>query len=67
MRRIAAVTLGGLAFLGFAGTPASADPPPDPQTETTCLTQAAGDITSLVDPASPAAPPEVTGAACLAP
>ncbi|MFF5127589.1 hypothetical protein ACFY41_11780 [Streptomyces syringium] len=62
MRRIAAVTLGGLALLGVLATPANAVP--DPVALVDCAVQ---DVTSLVDPASPGLPTEIPGAGCLAP
>lgn len=65
MRRSAAVILGAVALLGALAVPASAVP--DPVATVDCVAQAAGDVTSLVDPASPGVPSEVPGAACLAP
>ncbi|MEV0529237.1 hypothetical protein AB0I66_38035 [Streptomyces sp. NPDC050439] len=65
MRRSAAVILGAVALLGALAVPAGAIP--DPVGTVDCVTQAAGDVTSLVDPASPGLPSEVPGAACLAP
>ncbi|MGW7273858.1 hypothetical protein ACWGH5_25405 [Streptomyces sp. NPDC054864] len=65
MRRSAAVVLGALALVGVLTVPASAIP--DPVGTVDCLAQAAGDVTSLVDPASPGVPSEVPGTACLAP
>ncbi|MFE6161725.1 hypothetical protein ACFQ7F_22755 [Streptomyces sp. NPDC056486] len=65
MRRSAAVILGAFALLGALAAPASAIP--DPVGTVDCLAQAAGDVTSLVDPASPGVPSEVPGTACLAP
>lgn len=65
MRRSAAVILGAVALLGALAAPASAIP--DPISTVDCLTQSAGDVTSVVDPASPGVPSEVPGAACLAP
>ncbi|MFH8488999.1 hypothetical protein [Streptomyces longisporoflavus] len=65
MRRSAAVILGAVALLGALAAPANAIP--DPVGTVDCLTQSAGDVTSLVDPASPGLPSEVPGAACLAP
>ncbi|WP_409240380.1 hypothetical protein [Streptomyces sp. PA5.6] len=65
MRRSAAVIFGAVMLLGVLAVPASAVP--DPVTTVDCLTQAAGDVTSLVDPASLGVPSEVPGAACLAP
>ncbi|MGW6027448.1 hypothetical protein [Streptomyces sp. NPDC055099] len=65
MRRSAAVILGAVALLGAFAMPASAIP--DPVGTLDCVTHAAGDVTSLVDPASPGLPSEVPGAACLAP
>lgn len=65
MRRSAAVILGAVALLGVLAVPASAIP--DPVGTVDCVAQAAGDVTSLVDPASPGLPSEVPGAACLAP
>lgn len=65
MRRSAAVILGAVALLGAIAVPAVAVP--DPVATIDCVTQAAGDVTSLVDPASPGLPSEVPGAACLAP
>ncbi|MFD9071150.1 hypothetical protein [Streptomyces lasiicapitis] len=68
MRRIAAVATLALLPLAIAG--ALADPAsavPDPVATVDCLAQAAGDVTSLVDPASPGVPAEVPGVACLAP
>ncbi|MFC8128006.1 hypothetical protein [Streptomyces sp. NPDC057302] len=65
MRRSAAVILGAVALLGAVAVPASAVP--DPISTVDCLTQAAGDVTTLVDPASPGLPSEVPGTACLAP
>ncbi|MEV0255352.1 hypothetical protein AB0H82_13995 [Streptomyces sp. NPDC050732] len=65
MRRTAAVILGAVALLGVLAAPASAVP--DPVATVDCLAQAAGDVTSLIDPASPGVPAEVPGAACLAP
>ncbi|MEV2252512.1 hypothetical protein AB0I94_18385 [Streptomyces sp. NPDC050147] len=65
MRRSAAVILGAVALLGVMAVPASAVP--DPVATVDCVAQAAGDVTSLVDPASPGLPSEVPGAACLAP
>ncbi|MEV6756495.1 hypothetical protein [Streptomyces sp. NPDC051214] len=65
MRRSAAVILGAVALLGAVAMPASAIP--DPVGTVDCVAQAAGDVTSLVDPASPGLPSEVPGAACLAP
>ncbi|MGW6061599.1 hypothetical protein [Streptomyces sp. NPDC055189] len=65
MRRSAAVILGAFALLGVLAAPASAIP--DPVATVDCVAQAAGDVTTLVDPASPGLPSEVPGAACLAP
>ncbi|MEV0375591.1 hypothetical protein AB0I10_38595 [Streptomyces sp. NPDC050636] len=65
MRRITAVAIGTLAFLGVLASPASAVP--DPVGTITCLTESAGDVTALVDPASPGVPSEIPGASCLAP
>lgn len=65
MRRSAAIVLGAVALLGALAVPAGAAP--DPVGTVDCLTQSAGDVTSLVDPASPGLPSEVPGAACLAP
>ncbi|MEV8021630.1 hypothetical protein AB0O76_35930 [Streptomyces sp. NPDC086554] len=65
MRRSAAVILGAVALMGALAAPASAVP--DPVGTVTCVAQAAGDVTSLVDPASPGVPSEVPGTACLAP
>jgi hypothetical protein len=65
MRRIAVVTLGGLALFGFLATPANAVT--DPVAAISCLAQSVGDLTSIVDPASPGVPSEVPGASCLAP
>ncbi|MEV7190521.1 hypothetical protein AB0N81_01760 [Streptomyces sp. NPDC093510] len=65
MRRSAAVILGAVALLGVLAAPASAVP--DPVATVDCLTHAAGDVTSLIDPASPGLPAEVPGTACLAP
>ncbi|MGW5739416.1 MULTISPECIES: hypothetical protein [Streptomyces] len=65
MRRSAAVILGAVALLGAVAVPASAVP--DPVSTVDCVAQAAGDVTTLVDPASPGLPSEVPGAACLAP
>lgn len=65
MRRSAAVILGAVALLGVLSVPASAVP--DPVSTVDCVAQSAGDVTSLVDPASPGIPSEVPGAACLAP
>ncbi|MEV5982935.1 hypothetical protein [Streptomyces sp. NPDC052114] len=65
MRRSAALILGTVSLLGVLAVPASAVP--DPVGTVDCLTQSAGDVTSLVDPASPGVPSEVPGAACLAP
>lgn len=65
MRRSAAVILGAVVLLGAVAVPASAIP--DPVGTVDCVAQAAGDVTSLVDPASPSLPSEVPGAACLAP
>ncbi|MGX8907265.1 hypothetical protein AB8O64_19010 [Streptomyces sp. QH1-20] len=62
MRRIAAVALGGLAFLGFLATPATAVP--DPVATIECTVQ---DVTSLVDPASLGVPTEIPATGCLAP
>ncbi|MFI6092579.1 hypothetical protein [Streptomyces sp. Je 1-332] len=65
MRRSAAVILGAVALLGVLAVPASAIP--DPVGTVDCVAQAAGDVTSLVDPASLGVPSEVPGTACLAP
>lgn len=65
MRRSAAVILGAFALLGALAVPAGAVP--DPVTTVDCLGQAAGDVTSLVDPAGLGVPTEVPGTACLAP
>ncbi|MFE0135458.1 hypothetical protein ACFWY6_28375 [Streptomyces sp. NPDC059037] len=65
MRRSAAVILGAVALMGVLAVPASAVP--DPVATVDCVAQSAGDVTSLVDPASPGVPAEVPGAACLAP
>ncbi|MEU5897076.1 MULTISPECIES: hypothetical protein [Streptomyces] len=65
MRRSAAVILGAVMLLGVLAVPASAVP--DPLATVDCLTQATGDVTGLIDPASPGVPTEVPGAACLAP
>ncbi|EPH41897.1 hypothetical protein ABT390_01290 [Streptomyces aurantiacus] len=68
MRRIAAMAtmaVGTLTLVGALAAPASAVP--DPVGTVDCLAQAAGDVTSLIDPASPGLPAEVPGTACLAP
>lgn len=65
MRRIAVLALGVAAFIGVLATPASAVP--DPVGTITCLAESAGDVTSLVDPASPGVPSEIPGSNCLAP
>ncbi|MFI8877816.1 hypothetical protein [Streptomyces sp. NPDC055243] len=65
MRRSAAVILGAVALLGVLAVPAGAVP--DPVATVDCVAQAAGDVTTLVDPASLGVPSEVPGAACLAP
>ncbi|MER5256884.1 MULTISPECIES: hypothetical protein [unclassified Streptomyces] len=65
MRRSAAVILGAVALLGALAVPAGAVP--DPVGTVDCVAQAAGDVTTLVDPASLGVPSEVPGAACLAP
>ncbi|MEV0118955.1 hypothetical protein AB0H77_37855 [Streptomyces sp. NPDC050844] len=65
MRRSAAVILGAFALMGVLAVPASAVP--DPVATVDCVAQSAGDVTSLVDPASPGVPSEVPGTACLAP
>lgn len=62
MRRIAAVTLGGLALLGVLATPASAVP--DPVATVDCAVQ---EVTALVDLASPGLPTETPATGCLAP
>ncbi|MFF9864505.1 hypothetical protein ACF1G0_03630 [Streptomyces sp. NPDC013953] len=69
MRRIAAVVLGTVTFLGFTATAASAVALPDPATVVDCVTTSATDLTTVVDPASLAVPPEVPavpGTGCLA-
>ncbi|MGA4846142.1 hypothetical protein ACOBQB_07710 [Streptomyces sp. G5(2025)] len=65
MRRTAAVILGAVALLGALAGPAGAVP--DPVATVDCLTMAAGDLTSLVDPTAPGVPTEVPGTGCLAP
>ncbi|WP_055703237.1 MULTISPECIES: hypothetical protein [Streptomyces] len=65
MRRSAALILGTVSLLGVLAVPASAVP--DPVGTVDCLAQSAGDVTSLVDPASPGVPSEIPGTACLAP
>ncbi|MFE0171060.1 hypothetical protein ACFWZ2_01985 [Streptomyces sp. NPDC059002] len=65
MRRSAALALMAASLLGAFAAPAAAVP--DPVGTVTCVTEAAGDITALVDPASPGVPSELPGAACLAP
>ncbi|MFK4065452.1 hypothetical protein [Streptomyces sp. NPDC029674] len=65
MRRTAAVILGAVALLGVLAAPASAVP--DPVATVDCLAAAAGDVTSLIDPASPGVPAEIPGTTCLAP
>ncbi|MEU7583950.1 hypothetical protein AB0B50_40950 [Streptomyces sp. NPDC041068] len=65
MRRAVAVALGAVSLVGVLAGTASAVP--DPVTTVDCLTQSAGDVTTLVDPASPGVPAEVPGASCLAP
>ncbi|MFF8882636.1 hypothetical protein [Streptomyces flaveolus] len=63
-KRVAAtVSVGAFALLGALATPASAVP--DPVAAITCLTQAAGDVTSLVDPSAPSLPSEVPATSCL--
>ncbi len=63
MRRTAAVVLGAVTLLGILAVPAGAVP--DPVMTVDCLTQAVGDVTTLVDPAAPALPSEVSGVTCL--
>ncbi|WP_399930985.1 hypothetical protein [Streptomyces kanamyceticus] len=63
MRRTAAVILGAVTLLGVLAGPAAAVP--DPVGTVGCLTQAVGDVTTIVDPAVPSVPSEVPGAACL--
>ncbi|MCF3120482.1 hypothetical protein IPZ68_12335 [Streptomyces arenae] len=65
MRRSAALVLGTVSLLGALAVPASAVP--DPVGTVDCPAQSAGDVTSLVDPASPGVPSEIPGTACLAP
>ncbi|QEV20801.1 hypothetical protein [Streptomyces alboniger] len=65
MRRTAAVVLGAVTLLGILTVPASAVP--DPIATLGCVTQAAGDVTGLVDPAAPSVPAEIPGVGCLAP
>jgi hypothetical protein len=56
----------GLVLASSAlATPAHAVP--DPVGTVDCVTQSAGDVTSLVDPATPETPSEVPGANCLTP
>ncbi|MFD7236414.1 hypothetical protein ACFWAT_14050 [Streptomyces syringium] len=62
MRRIAAVAIGGLVFLGFLATPATAVP--DPVATVDCAIQ---EVTGLVDPANLGVPTEVPATGCLAP
>ncbi|MFF8883144.1 hypothetical protein [Streptomyces flaveolus] len=63
-KRVAAtVSVGAFALLGALATPVSAVP--DPVAAITCLTQAAGDVTTLVDPSAPDLPAELPGTNCL--
>ncbi|MGI5359217.1 hypothetical protein ACQI4E_28415 [Streptomyces sp. CA-252508] len=66
MRRIAAVVLGTVAFLGSGALSSTAVAVPDPVATVECATASVTDLTTLVDPASPALPSEVPGVACLA-
>ncbi|MGI5478911.1 hypothetical protein [Streptomyces lavendofoliae] len=66
MRRIAAVVLGTVAFLGYGAITSAAVAVPDPVATVSCITTSATELTTLVDPASPGLPSEVPGAACLA-
>ncbi|MFI6106520.1 hypothetical protein [Streptomyces sp. NPDC051310] len=69
MRRIAAVVLGTVAFLGFTATTASAVAVPDPTAVVDCVATSATDLTTVIDPASLTVPPEVPalpGTGCLA-
>ncbi|WP_336317748.1 hypothetical protein [Streptomyces lavendofoliae] len=66
MRRIAAVVLGTVAFLGYGAITSSAVAVPDPVAAVSCIATSATELTALVDPASPGLPSEVPGAACLA-
>ncbi|MET9550951.1 hypothetical protein ABZY36_37525 [Streptomyces sp. NPDC006627] len=65
MRRTAAVILGAVTLLGVLAGPAAAVP--DPVATVDCLTQAVGDITTIIDPTAPGVPTEVPGTTCLAP
>ncbi|GGZ22577.1 hypothetical protein [Streptomyces poonensis] len=65
MRRITAVVLGTVTLLAATTTTASAVP--DPVAAVECLTQSAGDLTTVVDPSAPGVPAEVPGVSCLAP
>lgn len=65
MRRTATVLLGTLALMGALAPAANAVP--DPTMVLTCVTEAPGHLTGLVDPAAVTVPPEVPLTACLAP
>ena len=64
MKKIVSVVALVLAS-GALAAPANAVP--DPEGTVTSMTESAGDVTSLVDPAGPGAPSEVPGSDCLAP
>ncbi|MGW0756955.1 hypothetical protein ACWD1Y_10785 [Streptomyces sp. NPDC002814] len=69
MRRTASVLLGTLALAGAAAPAATAVP--DPSAAVTCLTEAPGTVTGLVDPAALldptalAAPAELPAVNCV--